>query len=256
MMSSPPAFSRSPLSQILIVVFLLAIVTFITLPNYVTGNWAWRRVAPLENVEALKAIQTRGLALPGWHTLEQGKLEIGGHKWSVQAIVPAAEAKTATLQTATLLMLRPQTWQRDMPQVDWVDINGAQQWTADSLQSLNFSVLPSVPNTVPNTASNNDSSNALNTAHSIEIEARFLRGWHEKQTYAVLQWYAWKTGGSSAPSSWFWTDQFSQLRDRRRTAWVAISILIPIQPLGDINLHKPQAETLGKLVQSTIASAL
>ena len=240
MISSPQDSSRSPLSKLLIVLFILAIATFITLPNYFTGNWAWRRVSRLENVEALKAIQTTGLALPGWHTLEQGRLEIGGHKWSVQAIVPEAAAKTATLQDATLLMLRPQTWQRDMPQVDWVDIDGAQRWTADSIQSLKFAV----PNAVPN------------TGQSIEIETRFLRGWHAKQTYAVLQWYAWKTGGSSAPGSWFWTDQFSQLRDRRRTAWIAVSILIPIPPLGDINTHKPQAEALGKLVQSTLTRAL
>ena len=210
------------------------------MPNYFTGNWAWQRVSPLEPIETLKAIQAKGLALPGWHTLEQDRLEIGGHKWSVQAIVPAATAKTATLQEATLLMLRPQTWQRDMPQVDWVDINGAQRWTADSLQSLKF--------TVPNAFAR--------TGQPTELETRFLRGWHEKQTYAVLQWYAWKTGGSSAPGSWFWTDQFSQLRDRHRTAWIAVSILMPIPPLGDINTHKSQAEALGKLVQSTIASAL
>jgi cyanoexosortase B-associated protein len=240
MISSPQASSRSPLSKLLIVLFILAIATFITLPNYFTGNWVWQRAPQLENVKELKAIQTTGLALPGWHTLEQGKLEIGGHKWSVQAIVPEAEVKTATLRDATLLMLRPQTWQRDMPQVDWVDINGAQRWTADSIQSFTFTV----PNAIPS------------TSQPIEIETRFLRGWHEKQTYAVLQWYAWKTGGSSAPGSWFWTDQFSQLRDRRRTAWVAVSILMPIQPLGDINPHKPQAEALGKLVQSTLTSAL
>lgn len=240
MISSPQTSLRSPFSKLLIVLFILAIATFITLPNYFTGNWAWQRVPQLENVKALKAIQTAGLALPGWHTLEQDRLEIGGHKWFVQAIVPEAEAKTATLQDATLLMLRPQTWQRDMPQVDWVDIDGAQRWTADSIQSLKFAV----PKTVPS------------TGQSIEVEARFLRGWHEKKTYAVLQWYAWKTGGSSAPGAWFWTDQFSQLRDRRRTAWIAVSILMPIQPLGDISIHKPQAEALGKLVQSTLTSAL
>lgn len=240
MISSPQVSSQPPLRKLLIVLFILAIATSITFPNYFTGNWTWRRVPHLERVKELKAIQTTGLALPGWHTLEQGRLEIGGHKWSVQAIVPKAEAKTATLQNATLLMLRPQTWQRDMPQVDWVDINGAQRWTADSTQSLTFAV--------PNAISN--------TGQPMEIETRFLRGWHEKQTYAVLQWYAWKTGGSSAPGSWFWTDQFSQLRDRHRTAWVAVSILMPIQPLSDINIHKSQAETLGKLVQSTIACAL
>jgi cyanoexosortase B-associated protein len=233
-MISSPASSRSPLTKLLIVLFILAIAAFIAIPNYFTGNWVWKKVPSLQNVKELKAIQSAGLALPGWKTLEQGKVEIGGHKWSVQAIAPESEAKTADLDTSPILMLRPQTWQRDMPQVDWVDINGAQRWTADSVRSLQFSV-PSQP-------------------QPVEIKARFLRGWHEKKTYAVLQWYAWKTGGSAAPGDWFWADQRAQLRDRRRANWVAVSILIPIQPLGNIDTAQPQAETLAKLVQSTLAT--
>jgi cyanoexosortase B-associated protein len=234
MLSIPQTSPRSPLIKLLVVLFILAIATVSAVPNYFNGNWSWRRVSVLENVQQLKAIQKSGLALPGWKNLEQGKLEIGGHKWSIQAIVPEAQAKAATIQDATILMLRPQTWQRDLPQVDWVDINGAQRWTADSLQSLKF------------VAPGKDKPS--------QVEARFLRGWHEKKTYAVVQWYAWKEGGSAAPSQWFWTDQFSQLRDRRRTAWVAVSILIPIAPLGDIQAAQTQAETLGKLVQSTLAT--
>jgi cyanoexosortase B-associated protein len=241
-----PTASRSPLFKLLVVLFILAIATSTALPNYFTGNWVWRRVPQLEHVKALKAIQTGGLALPGWQTLEQGKVEIGGHKWSVQAISPSypqgvapkafsAADQATTLRTASVLMLRPQTWQRDMPQVDWVDVDGAQRWTADSIQSLQF--------TAPDMQ-----------GKPMEIDSRFLRGWSEKQTYAVLQWYAWKTGGSSAPAAWFWTDQLSQIRDRRRTSWVAVSILIPIPPLSNINAVQSQAETLAKLVQSTLTS--
>jgi cyanoexosortase B-associated protein len=233
-MISSPASSRSPLAKLLVVLFILAIATFITLPNYFTGNWAWKKVPPLQNVKELKAIQSAGLALPGWKTLEQGKVEIGGHKWSVQAIAPEAEAKTADLDNTPILMLRPQTWHRDMPQVDWVDINGAQRWTADSVRSLQFS--------------------APSPTQPAEIKARFLRGWHARKTYAVLQWYAWETGGSPAPGSWFWADQWAQLRDRHRANWVAVSILIPIQPLGNIETAQPQIESLAKLVQSTLAT--
>jgi cyanoexosortase B-associated protein len=229
-----PATARSPLTKLLVVLFILAIAAFIALPNYFTGNWTWKKVPSLQNVKELKAIQSTGLALPGWKTLEQGKVDIGGHKWSVQAIAPESAAKTTDLDTAPILMLRPQTWQRDMPQVDWVDINGAQRWTADSVRSLQFS--------------------APSPTQPIEIKARFLRGWHEKKTYAVLQWYAWKTGGSAAPGDWFWADQLAQLRDRRRANWVAVSILIPIQPLGNIDTAQSQAETLAKLVQSTLAN--
>jgi cyanoexosortase B-associated protein len=232
--SASPLPQGSPLTKLLIVLFILSIAAFIAIPNYFTGNWVWKNTPKLENVKELKAIQSTGLALPGWKTLEQGKVDIGGHKWSIQAIVPEAEAQNADLETAPVLMMRPQTWQRDMPQVDWVDVNGAQRWTADSVQSLKFSVPGS--------------------DQPVEVKARFLRGWHERKTYAVLQWYAWKTGGSPAPAAWFLTDQLAQLRDRRRANWVAVSILIPIQPLGDINTVKSQAETLGKLVQSTLAT--
>jgi cyanoexosortase B-associated protein len=234
MLSLPRSSSRSPLIKLLVVLFVLAIATVSVIPSYVTGNWAWKRVATLEQVKELKTIQKSGVVVPGWKNLEQGILEVGGHKWSVQAIVPEAQAKTATLRDATILMLRPQTQQRDLPQVDWVDIKGAQRWTEDSIQSLKFSV-----------SGKNQPS---------EVEARFLRGWHEKQTYAVLQWYAWEEGGSAAPSHWFWTDQLSQLRDRRRSAWVAVSILMPIPPLGEIEAFRPQAEAIGKLVQSTLIS--
>jgi cyanoexosortase B-associated protein len=228
MISQPT--QRSPLIPILVVLFILAIALTSAIPNYFSGNWVWRREAKLERVAQLKAIQKAGLALPGWKTLEQDTVELGGHKWSIQAIVPEAQAKTATVDDATILMLRPQTWQRDMPQVDWVDINGAQRWTADSLETISLA-LPD---------------------RSTTIRARFLRGWHEKRTYAALQWYAWEKGGSPAPASWFWADQASQLRDRHRSAWVAVSILIPIQPLGDIAPVRPEAEALGQLVQTTL----
>jgi cyanoexosortase B-associated protein len=234
MLSLPRSTSQSPLIKLLVILFILTIATVSAIPNYVTGNWTWKRTLTLEHVKELKTIQKSGIAIPGWKTLEQGRLEVGGHKWSVQAIVPEVQAKTATLREATILMLRPQTWQRDLPQVDWVDINGAQRWTADSIRSLKFSV--------------------SGKPQPSEVNARFLRGWHDKQTYAVLQWYAWEEGGNAAPSQWFWRDQLSQLRDRRRTTWVAVSILIPIPALGDIEAFRPQAEAIGKLVQSTLIS--
>ena len=228
---------RSPVYKWLAVLFVLAIATFGTLPNYFGGQWNWEKVPELSQIEQLQTLQQQGLTLPGWRTLEQNVTEIGGHSWSVQAIVPET-AETATAQNTVLLMLRPQTWHRDMPQVDWIDINGVRQWIADSQQSLQFTVPSSALNSAP--------------TRQISVKARFLRGWSPQRTYAVLQWYAWSEGGSPAPGRWFLVDQWSQWHDRRHTSWVAVSLLIPIQPLGDIETARPQAEALGQLVQSAL----
>jgi len=67
-----------------------------------------------------------------------------------------------------------------------------------------------------------------------------------------LQWYAWTTAGSPSIGRWFWVDQFSQWRDRQRMPWVAVSLLIPIQPLGEIEPVRSLATTLGQAVQSTL----
>jgi cyanoexosortase B-associated protein len=70
----------------------------------------------------------------------------------------------------------------------------------------------------------------------------------------VLQWYAWSKGGHPAPSHWFWADQWTQLRDRQRLSWVAVSLQMPIKPLGEIASAQSELEALGKLVQSTLTS--
>ncbi|MFM7424463.1 MAG: cyanoexosortase B system-associated protein [Elainella sp.] len=225
-------------TKLLVVLFILTIALANVIPGYLGGRWPWQQVPDIRQVEQLKAIQTAGLSLPGWQILEQEKVELGGHKWSVQAMVPTATAKTATLQDAVWLLLRPQTWNKDMPQVDWMDINGAQQWTEDSRRQIQFDLR--MPEVEP-----------------FQVRARFLRGWSQKRTNAVLQWYAWSKGGHPAPSHWFWADQWAQLRQRQRLAWVAVSIQMPIKPLGEIETAQTEMESLGRLVQSALmATAL
>jgi len=226
-----------------IILFVLGIAAFSALSNYVTDGWTWANLPELNNVQSLQTLQQQGLSLTNWHILEQQTVEIGGHKWSYQSMAPVASPAEpfATTAVATdvpqnvVLLLRPQAWHRDLPQVDWMDINGTQGWTEDSQQSLRF--------TVPS---------ADLQPKSVQITARFFRGWNQVRTYAVLQWYAWPEGGSPAPSHWFWADQWSQWHDRQRTPWIAVSLFFPIKPLGDIEAVRTQATALGQLVQSTL----
>ncbi len=223
MTCSQPA-TRLPLMRLLVVLFVLAIALTSAIPGYLGQPWPWQQIPKLTQTAPLKALQKTGLKLPGWQTLEQKTIEIGGHKWSAQAIVPVGSASEA-MPNPVWLLLRPQTWDKDMPQIDWVDINGVRQWTADQQQQLSFS------------------------AGTAQVEARFLRGWTERATEAVLQWYAQPDSGHPAPSRWFWNDQWRQLRHRQRQAWVAVSLQIPISPLGEIETVRAEATSLGKLVQ-------
>lgn len=242
MLSLSKPSPRSQLLRMLVILFILAIAAIPAISTYFTGSWVWKGLPEVPTLEQLRAIEQEGIALPEWQTLNQETVEIGGQDWSVQAIAPANQAVAETSSQAPIfLMLRPQTWQRDQPQVEWMDINGVQRWTADSKRQLKFEVqMPS--------AQISDSS----SIKFAQVEARFLRGWNQRQTYAVLQWYAWSDGGSPAPSRWFWADQLSQWHNRHRMPWVAVSILIPIQPLGEIEQVRTLATTLGQSVQAAL----
>jgi cyanoexosortase B-associated protein len=231
----------------LIALFVLAVALTSAVPGYLQGQWAWQQIPEIRQLKQLRTISKNGLLLPGWQTLEQKTVEIGGHQWSAQAIVPEAAAETATPATAIWLLLRPQTWFRDMPQIDWTDINGVQQWTVDSQRQLAFTVQPVTAQ--PATA---QPATAQPVLPPSRIDTRFFRSWTQKRTNAVLQWYAWSNGGHFAPGRWFWADQLSQLRDRQRLAWVAVSIQMPIEPFGEIERVQANAQVLAELVQSRL----
>jgi cyanoexosortase B-associated protein len=238
MLSPTDSPSRISFYKSLMVMFVLAIAAFIVVPNYLTGQWIWNTSQELNHLQELRAIQQEGITLPGWRTITQQTGEIGGRKWSIQGIIPDTVSEPATPQNTVWVLLRPQTWHQDMPQVDWVDIRGFQQWTTDSNRSLRFTVPGVSPDAVDQ--------------QPVAINARFLRGWNQQRTYAVLQWYAWANGGNPAPSQWFWADQRSQLFHHTRTPWIAVSLLIPIKPLGEIETVRSQAAELGQLVQLTL----
>jgi hypothetical protein len=76
-----------------------------------------------------------------------------------------------------------------------------------------------------------------------------LRGIDARNTFAVMQWYAWPDGGHFAPGKWFWADQAQQWQQRQRLPWVAVSILLPIEPVGDIRSHTAAVTEIAQAVQ-------
>jgi hypothetical protein len=84
-----------------------------------------------------------------------------------------------------------------------------------------------------------------------EVTARLFRAWNDKQTFAVVQWYARTDGGHYSPASWFWADRMAQLKDRR-VSWIAVCLKIPIEPLGDLDKVESEITTLAVQVQKVL----
>ncbi|MEL6222632.1 MAG: cyanoexosortase B system-associated protein [Cyanobacteria bacterium J06627_8] len=241
-------------SRLLATIVVLTIATVISVSNYVTGNWVWATPPTVPHQTQLNGVKETGITLSHWQTIEHYAGEISGYDWSVQALVPNDADDVDSEwgiqpENPAVLLLRPQSWYRDMPQVEWMDIQGVQQWTIDQKKQVALTVHPlsSQENVI-------DRDDAISGAgdRSIRVQTRFFRGWNRQQTYAVMQWYAWQTGGSPSASRWFWVDQRTQLRDRHRMPWVAVSIMVPITPLGDSQTAQAIAETLGQEVQATL----
>ncbi|PHX53305.1 cyanoexosortase B system-associated protein [Tychonema bourrellyi FEM_GT703] len=228
MISARKLLRRYQLSKIIVLVFLLVLVGLIAIPGYGTGRWPWTNPPPVANLKQLKILRQNGLTLPGWQTLRtQNHVLIGGHKWLVEEI--------KNDQTIAVLLLLPQNGPKDQPQVEWLDIKGFHRWQTDSDRTLSFTVnLTSVANTQTTT-----------------VTARFFRSRTPQQTFAVLQWYAWPNGGSPSTSRWFWEDSIARLSNRR-ASWVAVCIIVPIQPNADIKIAEPILNSLGKIVQAKL----
>lgn len=222
--ASPAARSRGRLSisQLALLCLLALIAAIAALPGYFQGNWSWSDVPLVMNIHHLKSSRNPGLNLPGWSTVEQTEIQIGEHFWGVQTVEGGGESPIT-------LFFMPQEYYRMQPQVEWTDLQGTERWKTDSHQTLTFSL--------PGEAGG-------------EVKANFFRAWRE-QTFAVVQWYAWYHGGNSDPAHWFWADQQAQLR-RQRVPWIAVCLKIPIDPLSDLDSHRPFAKSLAQTVQTAL----
>lgn len=240
-----------------VVAVLALFVVISAVPQYV-GGWSWSSPLKLPQASrvALQALPEEGVAVPGWITQDQAAIQLGGQSWSIQQLVADRNSSDGTVQaslksrlTSLVLLLRPQVYGADQPTVEWLDVKGSQRWETDSYQKIAFE-LPLQPKGA------NSAVKAENTdqnSRTVRISSDFFRAWSKEQTYAVLQWYAWPTGGSASPAKWFWADQTVQWRRHQRMPWVAVSLWLPIEPLGDISSYKDLAQSLGKSVHQTLA---
>jgi len=232
MISAQKLLRRYQLSKIVVLVFLLVLVGVVAIPGYATGRWPWTNPPTVANLKQLKSLRQNGMKLPGWQVIRiQNNVQIGGHRWLVQEI--------KNHQTIAILLLLPQNGPKNQPQVEWLDIDGFHRWQTDSHRTLRFTVkLTPTSDKSPPT-----------------IEARFFRSWTPQQTFAVVQWYAWPNGGSPATSRWFWEDSIARLSNRR-ASWVAVSIIVPIQPQSDIKIVEPLLESLGETIQAKLMTEI
>ena len=199
----------------------------------------------------LQEIREQGIELPGWVTDDIISTKLGGDTWSMQQISAEADGPFSEASPSTVaLLLRPQVWEKDQPEVEWLDLKGAQGWQTDSFQSLPFDV------DVPATDSSPDSEDLSKNRQTIRINTDFFRAWSKDQTYAVLQWYASPLGGSPSPAWWFWSDQKVQWSARQRLPWVAVSLWLPIDPLSEITPYQDLAIALGETVQTELLQTI
>jgi cyanoexosortase B-associated protein len=235
MVSLSKVLKEKQLSYLVVLVLLLLLLGLGGVSGYFTGRWQWKQPPPVSTLKELKAIRKTGITIPGWQTVEQAEQQVGEHKWSVQIL------KQATAKTQAILLLLPQNGPRDQPEVEWTEINGWGKfrwgkWDIAQERAVEFNVKQ--PN---NSGSNSD----------IPVKARFFRVTTQQDTFAVLQWYAFANGGDPLPLRWFVADQLAQLR-KNRVPWVAVSIMLPIEPLGQIETTWPLAKSLGETIQTTL----
>ncbi len=235
---------KSQKNKIVLIVFLIVMLAVGAVPGYITGNWSFANPPVINNFKSLRSIKENGLKVPGWEIENYQEAKISGHQWLVQTLLDS--------DRSAILLVLPQNGPKDKPQVEWMDINGLYRWKTDSYQKKEFKLqLTSTAENLPAT---------LTPGQEIAVKTRFFRGWSDRQTYVVVQWYAWPSGGNPAPSSWFWSDRFAMLFQKHRVPWAAVSIQIPIEPLGEIEPYWPLAESLAEkvhlsLIQQAFADA-
>lgn len=232
MISLSKFFKQQQWNQVVVLILLLILLLVGAVPGYLTGKWQWQQPPPVRQLTELKSIRNQGLDLPGWTTIKQSESQIGAHKWSLQILQPPDSSLQA------VLLLLPQNGPRDQPEVEWTDISGWaklqwNKWDIAQYRQAEFTV---------------KSAMIASTNKISKVEARFFRATTQQPTFAVLQWYAMPNGGTSLPINWFIADQLAQWQ-KQRVPWVAVSILIPMEPFGQVEKSWTKLKSLAEQVQ-------
>jgi len=214
---------------ILLVLATLAVLAIA--PAYWTGQWPWVAAPQVAQIDRLQPLREEGLELPGWSLEGHQVIAINKQEWGLNEYA-ALDPAVPVQQMAVLL--HPQPWHSNQPQVEWLDLIGAQNWQIDSRQHLTL----------------NDGTSGA------RVKANFFRGQSDRQAFAVLQWYAWPSGGHPSPGRWFWVNQRSQLATHTLTPWVAVTLLLPIPPLEDITTYQPLTTTLGAAIHQRVVDVM
>lgn len=216
--SSDPKF-RSRLKW-LVIALLTAMIAVAAIPQYLSGQWPWQSPPDVAQIRTIRNLKETGLVLEGWSQDFQQKISIGGDQWSVEQLTQTNGSSPEKM----VLFLKPQGQSTDQPEVEWVDLNGAQKWQMSHHRRLDVETL----------------------------KVDTFRAWTSEQTFAVGQWYALPQSGHPAPHHWFWRDQKYQWSRDERLPWVAVALLIPMPPLGEIEPFYDDLERLSQLVQMSL----
>jgi cyanoexosortase B-associated protein len=211
---------------------LAGLVAIAALPNYLSGQWPWSNDLQVPQLAELRELRKTPISVPGWELQHQQEVSIGGNPWGLAEYRLPGHADAA-IDGNFILLVRPQTSHDKQPEVEWVDLQGSQGWQIDDRHTVRLTV-----------------DNA--SGQPIPVTARYFRGIGDNRTFAIMQWYAWPTGGHFAPGKWFWADQGRQWRHGERMPWIAVSVLLPIEPVGDIRPHTDAMVAIAQAVHQSL----
>ncbi len=227
-MTSPAPRKSIPIGQLVVLGVMLLIFVLGAAPGYLKGSWAWQSAPPVAALKQMQQIPRLGLDLPGWETIKQEQAQIAGQTWSAQTIVAQADSGVEP-GTNLLVLVHPQLDPKDKPKVEWTNIQGHFRWTEDQISRITLAA----------------------PQGNAKLKARLLRGWTQENTYGLLEWYALPNQGTPKPGDWFWRDRKAQLQGDR-TPWMAVMVMQPMEPLGDIDELRDNFTTVAPQVQAAI----
>ena len=210
------------ISQIIVLGLLGLTIIFVAIPGYFSPKWSWSELPRVPEVNQMRNVPKTSLNFEGWTTVTQQEMSLNNYPWSFQVVQKSGE-------DPIVIALKAQKYYKDSPEVEWVDLKGLEKWKTDNHQTLNFPS-PTNPKNL--------------------VRTHWFKAWNQK-TYGIIQWYAWPGGGHYRPSRWFLADQKAQL-NQKRVPWVAVSLKIPMSPLGELKDIESVAESLATEVQKTL----